>query len=58
MHILKGKKATCYPGMKDDLINAGAKYLQQAVVVDGNLVTSDRPESTGFWVKEIVNKLK
>ncbi|OGK12442.1 hypothetical protein A3C98_00465 [Candidatus Roizmanbacteria bacterium RIFCSPHIGHO2_02_FULL_37_15] len=57
-NILKGKKATCYPGMKDDLINAGAKYLQQAVVVDGNLVTSDRPESTGFWVKEIVNKLK
>lgn len=57
-NILRGKRATCYPGMKDDLINSGAKYSQEAVVVDGNLITSDRPQSTGFWVKKVVNKLK
>lgn len=57
-NFLKGKRATCYPGMKDDLINAGAKYSQEAVVVDGNLITSDRPQSTGYWVKAVVDKLK
>ena len=57
-NILRRKKATCYPGMKDDLINAGAEYIKEPVVVDGNLITSDRPQSTGFWVKAVVDKLK
>lgn len=57
-NILRGKKATCYPGMKDDLINAGAKYTPEPVVVDGNLITSDRPQSSGFWVNAVIDKLK
>lgn len=57
-NILRGKKATCYPGMKDDLTNAGAEYIKEPVVVDGNLITSDRPQSSGFWVKAVVDKLK
>ncbi len=57
-NILNGKNATCYPGMKVDLINAGANYSEEKVVIDGNLITSDRPQSTGYWVKEIINKLK
>ena len=38
--ILRGRKATCYPGCKDDLINAGADYIEAPVVTDGHLVTS------------------
>src|SRR4030042_3483336 len=38
--ILKGKKATCVSSIKDDLVNAGAKYVDQEVVRDGNLITS------------------
>ena len=55
--VLKGKRATCYPGMKDDLVNAGAKYVQERVVVDGNLITADRPETSGHWTKAIVDAL-
>lgn len=57
-NIIKGKKATCYPGMKDDLVNAGAKYIQEPVVVDRNLVTSDRPASSGLWTRAIIGLLK
>lgn len=56
-NILRGKKATCYPGMKDDLINAGADYIEEPVVVDENLITGDRPQNTGFWVNKIIKKL-
>lgn len=38
MGLLQGKKATCYPGMEDDLL--GAEKLTDAVVTDGNFVTS------------------
>ncbi len=36
--ILKGKKATCYPGMEDGLL--GADFVEEDVVVDGNIITS------------------
>jgi protease I len=41
--ILKGRTMTCTPGIKDDVMNAGATYLDEPVVVDGNLVTARRP---------------
>lgn len=56
--ILKGKRATCYPGMKDDLINAGSTYVAEPVVIDGNLVTADRPQTSGYWVKATLDVLK
>jgi protease I len=55
--IIKGKKATCYPGMKDDLINSGAFYKKEAVVIDGNIITSDHPKSLGQWMKETLKAL-
>jgi protease I len=55
--ILKSKKATCYPGMKDDLIHAGAEYTSEAVTVDGNLITSDHPRHLSDWMRETVNYL-
>jgi protease I len=42
--ILKGRHATCFFAIKDDVINAGARYEDAEVVVDGNLVTSRKPE--------------
>jgi protease I len=41
--ILKGRTMTCTPGIKDDVMNAGANYVDEPVVVDGNLVTARRP---------------
>ncbi len=42
--ILKGRRATCYFAIKDDVANAGAQYEDAEVIVDRNLVTSRKPE--------------
>lgn len=55
--ILKGKKATCYQGIKDDLKNAGALYEDSCVVVSGNTVTSRRPEDLPFFMKAFLSLL-
>lgn len=41
--IISGREATCVPTIRDDVINAGAKYRDAPVVVDGNLITSPLP---------------
>lgn len=52
--ILKGKKATCFFAIKDDLVNAGATYLDQEVVVDGNLITSRVPSDLPAFCRAII----
>lgn len=56
--ILKGKNATCYKGMKDDLVNAGAYYRESPVVVDETIVTSDHPRNLGSWMKATIKLLR
>lgn len=55
--ILKNKKATSFFAIKDDLIAAGANYVDEEVVVDGNLITSRKPEDLTSFVVEILKKL-
>jgi protease I len=55
--ILKGRKATCFFAIKDDVINAGANYLDQEVVVDGNLVTSRKPDDLPAFMREFLKAL-
>jgi protease I len=43
-NMLKGRKATSFFAIKDDVINAGAEWTDAEVVVDRNLVTSRKPE--------------
>lgn len=56
--ILSGKKATSFFAIKDDLINAGAQWLDQEVVVDGNLVTSRFPDDLPAFMKAVINMLQ
>jgi|WetSurMetagenome_2_1015567.scaffolds.fasta_scaffold106012_1 protease I len=42
-HILKDKTVTSFFAIKDDLVHAGATYVDQEVAVDGNLITSRKP---------------
>lgn len=56
--ILKGKKATCYQGIIDDLKNAGAVYLDKPAVVDGNIITARHPRDVGDLMKAILNKFR
>lgn len=42
-HVVKGRRVTGFYSIKDDLVNAGGRYQDAEVVVDGNLVTSRHP---------------
>lgn len=55
--ILKGKKATSFFAIKDDLIAAGAEWSDQEVVVDRNLITSRKPEDLTAFTVEIIKQL-
>jgi len=55
---LKGKKATCFFAIKDDVINAGANYVDEEVVRDGNLITSRKPDDLPAFMKAIFAALK
>ncbi len=56
--ILKGRKATSFSAIKDDMVNAGAAFLDKEVVVDANLITSRNPYDLPAFLKEIIKKLK
>lgn len=52
--IVRGKTMTCFSAIKDDLINAGAKYVDRPVVVDGNIVTSRTPDDLPDFCRAII----
>lgn len=56
--ILRGKKATCYVGIKDDIKNAGAKYVDQPAVIDENIITARHPRDVGDLMKAIFSKFQ
>ncbi len=54
-NVTKGEKMTCYPGIADDIINAGAIYQNEPVVVsDNKIVTSRRPEDLPCFMREFI----
>jgi protease I len=55
---LKGKKATCFFAIKDDVINAGASYSDAEVVRDGNLITSRKPDDLPAFMQAIFQAVK
>ena len=57
-NAFKGKKATSFMAIKDDIINAGAEYLDQECVVDGNLITSRKPDDLPVFCRAILNALQ
>ena len=56
--ILPGRKVTSFFAIKDDLINAGAKWVDQEVVVDGKLVTSRVPDDLPAFMKAVIDILQ
>ena len=56
--ILRGRTATCFSGIKDDVINAGANYVDREVVQDGNLITSREPDDLPAFCRTIIAALK
>ena len=56
--VMEGRKATCYLAVAPELREAGARYLDREVVVDGNLVTSRQPSDLPAFCREIMKQLK
>lgn len=55
--IAKGRTLTCFHSIKDDLVNAGAEYVDEEVVIDGNLVTSRVPNDLPAFCRAIIDLL-
>jgi len=56
--VLRGREATCWRGIRDDLKAAGARYVDGEVVVDGNLITSRCPDDLPAFCREIFRVLR
>lgn len=56
--ILDGKQVTSFGSIKDDVEAAGGTYLDEAVVVDGNLVTSRAPADLPAFVPAIIENIR
>lgn len=55
--ILKGRRATSFFAIKDDMVNAGALWEDSEVIVDGNLITSRKPDDLPAFCRAIIEKL-
>lgn len=54
---LNGRKVTSYPSIKSDLINAGAEWVDEEVVVDNGLVTSRTPKDLPAFCKKMIEEI-
>jgi protease I len=52
--VVKGLTMTSWPSVHTDLKNAGAHWVDQAVVIDGNLITSRKPDDLPGFTRAIV----
>ncbi len=55
--VLKGKTVTCFFAIKDDVVHAGAKYVDQEVAIDGNIITSRTPDDLPAFLRAIISAL-
>lgn len=54
---VKGKTVTSWPSIRTDIINAGGQWIDQEVVVDGNIVTSRKPDDLPAFNKRVITLL-
>jgi protease I len=55
--IIKGRRATSVGAIRDDMVNAGADWVDEAAVVDGNLISARTPDDLGPWMKALLAAL-
>jgi protease I len=56
--ILDGRTVTSWPSIRTDLINAGANWVDQEVVEDGNLITSRKPDDLNAFSAALLRQLE
>ena len=55
--IVKGRRATSVDAIRDDMVNAGVDWVDEASVVDGNLISARTPADLGPWMKALLGAL-
>jgi len=55
--IVRGRRVTSFPSTRDDMVNAGADWVDEEVVVDGNLISSRVPDDLPAFCREILAAL-
>ena len=56
-NVLKGRTVTSFFAIKDDIVHAGANFVDQEVVVDSNLITSRKPDDLPAFLRAIIAAL-
>ena len=56
--IVNGRRATSVAAIRDDMVNAGVDWVNQATVVDGNLISARTPADLGPWMKALLTALE
>lgn len=56
--LLEGRTVTSWPSIKTDLVNAGAKWVDEEVVEDGNLITSRKPDDLEAFSKALLGQIE
>jgi protease I len=56
--ILKGRRATSVGAIRDDMVNAGVDWVDEATVVDGHLISARTPADLGPWMQALLTALR
>jgi protease I len=56
--VAKGRTMTCFSSIKEDVMNAGANYVDKSVVIDRNLITSRFPADLPDFCRELITALE
>ena len=54
-NVLRGRRVACWPSIATDVRNAGATLIDEAVVIDGNIVTSRSPDDIPAFTEAIID---
>ena len=57
-NLLRGRNATSWPSIRTDLQNAGALWQDAAVVVDGNIITSRKPDDVEAFTQALIDGIE
>lgn len=55
--VVEGRTLTSWPSIRTDLVNAGAEWVDHEVVVDGNLITSRKPDDLDAFCEAVLDRL-
>jgi protease I len=55
--VIKGRRATSISAIRDDMVNAGADWVDEPTVVDGNIISARSPADLGPWMRALLHAL-